>query len=52
MRYAYRNGENWLYRRKYPQDIKHLFPTGYYKVSLKTRDEAEARRRVVSENPI
>jgi hypothetical protein len=21
--YAYQNGENWLYRCKYPQDIKH-----------------------------
>ncbi len=50
MKYAYRNGENWLYRRKYPQDVKHLFPTEFHKVSLKTKDEDVARLRVVSEN--
>ncbi len=50
MKYAYRNGENWLYRRKFPQDVRHLFPTEVHKVSLKTRDKDVAKARVNSEN--
>ncbi len=50
IKYAYRKGHTWLYRRHYPKDVALVIDQSVFKQSLRTGDHTTARVRTVELN--
>lgn len=44
---VYRRGSRYYFRKRIPSDLRHLFPSPIYKVSLRTANHLEAKERAV-----
>lgn len=44
---VYRRGSRYYFRKRIPSDLRHLFPSDIYKVSLYTSNHLEAKERAV-----